>query len=156
MRGLPQVAIALLAAGAAVSGCGGGGDTGGSGSPEAASPQAQLTAYLAAFNRGDGQAACALLTDQAKAGVPHLSDRIKAPDCEGAIRELSRRGEHIRSPKISVSVDGRRAVARIRDRRPPYQSDVPLQEQHGEWRIAYPPALLERFKAPPGIPSDLK
>ena len=136
MRGLPQVAIVLLAAGAAASGCGGGKGGDGSASSGAASAKAQLSAYLAAFNRGDGRAACALLTPQAKAGVPGLSDRIRAPDCDGAIRELSRRGEHLRSPKISVRVDGEPAIAEIRNRRPPYQSDVLLQKQDGGWRIA--------------------
>jgi hypothetical protein len=153
VRGLPQVAIVLLAAGAAASGCGGGEGRSGS---DAASAQAQVTAYLAAFNRGDGRAACALLTSQAKAGVPHLSDRIAAPECERAIRELSRGSEHLRSPKISVHVAGERAVAKLRNRRPPYQSDVLLHKEDGRWLIAYPPAVLERFKTPPGIPSDLK
>jgi hypothetical protein len=53
-------------------------------------------------------------------------------------------------------VTGNRAIAKVRSKRPPYQSDVLLKEQGGRWRIAYPPALLERYRTPPGIPSDLK
>jgi hypothetical protein len=146
----------LLAAGALAGGCGGGEDAGHSSRPDGVAARTQVAAYLTAFNRGDGRSACSLLTSQAKAGVPHLSDRINAPDCEGAIRELSGVSEHIRSPQISVRVAGKRAIAKVRSKRPPYQSDVLLQEQDGGWRIAYPPALLERFKTPPGIPSDLK
>ena len=155
MRGLPQVTI-LLVAGAVAGGCGGSDGSGDSSRPGEASARAQVVAYLNAFNRGDGRSVCSLLTSQAKAGVPHLSGQIHAPDCEGAIRELSQVSEHIRSPRISVRIQGTLAVARVRSKRPAYQSDVPLREEHGRWQIAYPPAVVERYKTPPGIPSELK
>jgi hypothetical protein len=136
-----------------VAGCGGGGER--SKPAGASSPKEQITKYLVAFNRGDGPAACAVLTPPARAGVPHLSDQIQSPDCEGAIRELSRKSEHLPAPRISVRLQGDRAIGSIKNARPPYQSDVLLTRQDGEWRIAYPPALLERYKTPPGIPSDL-
>ena len=153
MPGLPRVAVLILAFCAA--GCGGGGDGGGSKQGGDSSPKAQITKYLFAFNRGDGPSACAALTPQARAGVSHLSDRIKAPGCEGAIQELSRTSEHLRAPRVSVRILGDRAIAKIRNTQPPYQSDVLLTRQDGKWWIAYPPALLERYKTPPGIPSDL-
>jgi hypothetical protein len=153
VRGLPQIATVVLAW-AAVAGCGGGGDGRGSKTGGASAKQ-QVTEYLAAFNRGDGPAACALLTPRARAGVPHLSNRIEAPDCEGAIRELARTSEHLRAPTITVREQGKRAVAKIKSRRPPFQSDVLLDKEGDGWRIAYPPAILERYKTPPGIPSDL-
>jgi hypothetical protein len=155
MRGLPQVAI-LLVAGAVAGGCGSSHGSSDSSRPGEASARAQVAAYLSAFNRGDGRSACSLLSAQAKAGVPHLSGLIHAPDCAGAIRELSRISEHIRSPRISVRVQGTLATAKVRSKRPPYQSDVPLSEEDGAWQIDYPPALVERFKTPPGIPSELK
>jgi hypothetical protein len=150
--GLPRAAVLLLAAlGAA--GCGGGG--GGAKQAGDASPKAAIVKYLLAFNRGDGSSACSALTPQARAGVPHLSDKLTAPDCEGAIRELSRVSEHLRAPRVSVRLQGDRAIAKIKNTEPPYQSDVLLTRQDGGWRIAYPPAVLERYKSPPGIPSDL-
>lgn len=153
MPGLPRVAVFLLAA-LGATGCGGG-DGGGSKQVGGSSPQEQITKYLIAFNRGDGPSACAALTPQARAGVPLLSNEIKSPDCEGAIRELSRTSEHLRAPRVSVRVQGDRAVGTISNKQPPFQSDVLLTKQDGEWRIAYPPALLERYRTPPGIPSDL-
>ncbi len=156
MRELPQVAkraAVLLAVAVVAGGCGGDGSDGGSSRSDDVSAKQQVANYFAAFNRGDGAAACALLTPQAEAGVPSLSDRIEAPDCVGAIRELSRISEHLRSPQITVAVTGERAVAKIKHRRPPYQSDVLLQKREEGWRIAFPPAVLERYTTPPGIPS---
>lgn len=148
MRGLPRLAAFGLAV--AIAGCGGGGR------PEAArspgGPADQVRAYLAAFAQGDGEAACALLTPDARDGVPSLSDDIRSPDCPGAIRELSRASARLHAPKVAVSVNGDRAVANVTSRRPRYQSQVLLRRQGGEWRIAFPPAILERYKTPPGIP----
>jgi hypothetical protein len=31
---------------------------------------------------------------------------------------------------------------------------VLLVKQDGKWRIAYPPALVEHYKTPPGIPNE--
>jgi hypothetical protein len=151
MRGLPRLIAPLLVLAAVAAGCGGGESDGAAGS----TPGSQVRAYLAAFERGDGRAACALLTPEARAGVPHLSDDIEAPDCEHAIRELARTTERLRSPRISVDVQGERATARIASTRPPYQSQALLREQNGSWRIAFPPAVLQRYKTPPGIPSEL-
>ena len=139
---------------AAIAGCGGNG--GGSSQAANGSPRKQVLLYLAAFSRGDGKAACALLTPTAQAGIPHLSDQIKSPDCEGAIRELSRASERLRAPSVTVREQGNRAFAKIRNSHPPYQSDVLLDRQDGGWLIAFPSALLERFKTPPGIKSELK
>jgi hypothetical protein len=158
VRELPRIAkhlAALLAVALVAGGCGGDGNGGESSRSNAVSAKQQVAGYFAAFNRGDGAAACALLTPQARAGVPSLSDRVKAPDCEGAIRELSRVSEHLRSLRVTVEVTGERAIAKVRNRRPPYQSDVLLQKQVGGWRIAFPPALLERYTTPPGIPNEL-
>jgi hypothetical protein len=154
VRGLPAVAALALAIGVAAGGCGGGDGEGGSEAEAGVSAKQQVADYFAAFGRGDGASACALLTPQAKAGVRTLSDRIEAPDCEGAIRELSRVGEHIRSPRISVAVNGERAIAKVTNKRPPYQSDVLLTKQDDGWRIAFPPAVLERYTTPPGIPDE--
>jgi len=150
MLGLPKVALALALV-LAVAGCGGGGGSDATGS--APTPKDQIRAYLAAFARGDGKAACALLTPEAKNGVPSLSDDLKSPDCEGAIGELARTSERLRAPRISVSIEGDMATAKITNSRPPYQSDVLLRREDDGWRIAFPPALLQRFKSPPGIPN---
>ena len=149
MSRLPRIVVVLLAT-VAVAGCGSSSKAGSS------SPRQQVLLYLAAFNRGDGKAACALLTPQARAGVPHLSDKLTSPDCEGAIKELSLLSERLRSPTITIREQGDQAVARIRNKRPPYQSDVLLDNKGGGWQIAYPPAVLERYKSPPGIKSELK
>jgi hypothetical protein len=149
---LPRLTAALLVAALAAPACGGG--DGSSGASDV-SPKDQLRAYLAAFARGDGPAACAHLTPQARAGVPHLSDDITSPDCEGAIRELSRTSERLRSPRISVHIRGDQANATVTSRRPPYRSEVLLRKEADGWRIAFPPAILQRYKSPPGIPSDL-
>ena len=149
MRGLPHLAVALALV-LVVAGCGGGGSDGTGSGP---TPKDQIHAYLAAFARGDGKAACALLTPEAKNGVPSLSDDLKSPDCEGAIGELSRASERLRAPRISVSTEGDIATGKITNRRPPYQSDVLLRREDDGWRIAFPPALLQRFKSPPGIPN---
>jgi hypothetical protein len=139
----------------ATGGCGGGdADTTNSGRADAAVAEQRVRDYFAAFGRGDGPAACALLTPQARAGVRSLSDRITAPDCAGAVRELARVSARLRSPRITVEVNGGQAVAKVRNRRPPYESEVLLREQDGAWLIAFPPALLERFRTPPGIPSE--
>jgi hypothetical protein len=107
---------------------------------------------MKAVDRGDGASACALLTPQAQVSVPHLSNRLTAPDCQGAIKELAGLSERLRSPRISVRVEGGRAIASIRNARPRYQSDVLLSKGKEGWRIAVPPAVLERYKTPPGIP----
>jgi hypothetical protein len=147
MPGLVALSVALAA-----TGCGGGG-----GGSEAAGagrgPAAQGRAYLAAFSRGDGKAACALLTPEARNGVPSLSDDIHSPDCAGAISELSRASERLRSPKITASAGGDRATAKITSRRPGYQSQVLLRKEGDVWRIAFPPAIVQRYKSPPGIPN---
>jgi hypothetical protein len=151
MRRLPQVAIGLALV-LVMPGCGGGESSHANGS--SAGPKDQVRAYLAAFARGDGKAACALLTPEAKDGVPSLSDDLESPDCEGAIGELSRASERLRAPHVSVTVDGDRATARITNRRPVYQSQVLLRKGDDGWRIAFPPAILQRFKSPPRIKSD--
>jgi hypothetical protein len=151
MRRLPQVAIGLAFL-LLVAGCGDGDSSQATGSTRG--PKDQLRAYLAAFARGDGKAACALLTPEARSGVPSLSDDLESPDCEGAIGELSRASERLRAPRISVTVDGDRATAQITNRRPPYQSQVLLRKGSHGWRIAFPPAILQRYKSPPGIRSD--
>jgi hypothetical protein len=134
----------------AVAGCGGGGSNGGADS----AAEKQVRAYLSAFARGDGRAACALLTPQARAGVPHLSEDIKAPDCERAIRELARTSERLRSANVSIDLRGDRATASITSSHPPYQSQALLERDDGHWRIAFPPAVLQRYESPPGIPSE--
>jgi hypothetical protein len=148
MRGLPG--LAALGVALAAAGCGGGGSkAAGAGR----SPAAQVRAYLADFARGDGKAACALLTPEARNGVPSLSNDIRSPDCAGAIRELSRASEPLRAPKVTASAGGDRATAKITSRHPAYQSQVLLRKEGGAWRIAFPPAILQRYKTPPGIPN---
>jgi hypothetical protein len=86
--------------------------------------------------------------------MPSLSDDLESPDCEGAIGELSRASERLRAPHVSVTVDGDRAIARITSKRPSYQSQVLLRKGEDGWRIAFPPAILQKFKSPPGIKGD--
>ena len=80
MRELPRVAkraAVLLAVAIVAGGCGDNGSSGGSSRTDEVSAKQQVANYFAAFNRGDGTAACALLTPQAEAGVPSLSDRVE-------------------------------------------------------------------------------
>jgi hypothetical protein len=140
VQGLPRLAPFALAV-VALAGCG----SGGGGSAQS-SPQKLVALYIADFNRGDGKAACALLTSQAQAGVPHLSNDITSPDCEGAVGELSRLSEPLRAPRIAIRQQGNQAVAVIKSRRPPYQSQALLDHQDGGWLIAFPPALLEHYR----------
>jgi hypothetical protein len=148
VRGLPAIALVALVAAA---GCGGDGDSSASGER---GPADQLRAYLAAFARGDGPAACALMTPAAREGFPELSDQIEAPDCHGAIREVARTSARLRAPRISVHADGERATATITSSRPAYRGEALLEKTGDRWLIAFPPAIFERFKSPPGIPSD--
>jgi hypothetical protein len=142
----PLAALALVVLG----GCGGGGDSGAK-VPDDVAARGQLAAYLAAFYRGDGKAACALLTSRAQTGLRGESLRIKPPDCAGAIRELASTSRRLHSPKIGVRVSGDRASATVRAARPAYQSGALLQKQNGKWLIAYPPGLLQKYVGKGGV-----
>ena len=87
-----------------------------------------------------------MLTPQAAAGVPHLSDKLTSPDCEGAIKELSHLSEPLPAPTVTVREQGNQAVAVIRNRRPAYESQTLLDRRGNGWLIAFPPALLERYR----------
>jgi hypothetical protein len=148
MRGLPR--LGALGVAIALAGCGGGGSRPtGAGS----SPAAQIRAYLAAVARGDGKTACALLTPEARSGLPSLSEKLHSPDCAGEVAELSRLSEPLHAPRVEVDAGDDRATGTITSRRPPYRTQVLLRREGGVWLIAFPPALVERYKARPGIPN---
>jgi hypothetical protein len=119
--------------------------------PDDVAARRQLAAYLAAFYRGDGEAACALLTSQGQAGLRTESLRATSPGCADTVRELSRTSRRLRSPRIGVQVKGDRATATVRATHPSYQSGALLEKQDGKWLIAYPPGLLQKYVGKGGV-----
>ena len=75
--------LALLAAGAALTGCG---------RSDSEAVADTVTSYLSAFGAGDGQEACDTLTDETKRLVaPRVAERLGGRDCPDAIRALASR-----------------------------------------------------------------
>ncbi len=145
MRRLSQVAALALV----LAGCGGG-DSGPT-VPDDVAARKQLATYVAAFYRGDGEAACALLTPTGKAGLRSESLRTGSPSCPSTIRELSSTSRKLHAPRIGVEVKGDRATATIRATRPPYESGALLEKTDGKWLIAYPPGLLQKYVGKGGL-----
>ena len=152
---------ALLAA-MALAGCGGDDPGSGDSSTEPDSGSAQrevrgaVRAYVSALANGDPDAACAVLTDRAKAAIgDFLPSTDRSRRCEEAARRLARRSVPLRRVTVEdVSLMGGIATARITSRRPAYESSVQLSNEEGGWKLNYPPGVVERSKAPPGVPID--
>lgn len=108
--------------------------------------------YFAAFARGDGGAACALMTDVARQGLRQLPEGERAGSCERAAAVLKRDSLPVSQPSVgALQITGRTATARVTSEDPQYSTDVLLRREGRGWKIAYPPAVVSRFKTPPGI-----
>jgi hypothetical protein len=147
VRRLPQVAPLALVV---LAGCGGANGSSTS-VPDNVAARKQVGDYLAAFYRGDGKAACALLTATGQDGLRRESLSTGTPSCADTVRELSSTSRRLRSPRIQVVVKGDRATATVRATRPPYQSGVLLEKSGGKWLIAYPPGLLQKYVGKGGV-----
>jgi hypothetical protein len=144
VRRLPQVAALALVV---LAGCGESGPA----VPDDVAARKVLGDYLTAFYRGDGEAACALLTPNGNAGLRTESLRTGSPSCPDTIKELSSTSRRLRSPRVGVQVKGNRATATIRSRRPAYDSGALLEKSDGKWLIAYPPGLLQKYVGKGGV-----
>jgi hypothetical protein len=146
-------AIAVIAL-CTLAGCGEEKDASSS-SAGAADPQALVTRYFAALAGGDGTTACGLLTAAAGQEMTQLPEGERAGSCEEAAAQLARESLPVRRPRLQdLRVSGPTATAQITSKDPPYDSGVLLRREGGRWKIAYPPAVLSRFKTPPGIKEE--
>jgi hypothetical protein len=135
-----------------LAGCGADEDATPSSSAATADPQALVTRYFAALAEGDGATACGLLTDAAQQEMKQLPEGERAGSCEQSVAQLARDSLRIRRPRLrDLRVSGQTATGRITSKDPPYESGVLLRREDGGWKIAYPPAVLSRFRTPPGI-----
>jgi hypothetical protein len=113
-----------------------------------------VRAYVQALNVGDGEQACSLLTKNGKGVLAGLlpSDQSET-ECVDVIDRVARRWTDLAAYRVSrVSSSGSRATAELTSRRPRYASGLLLQREGQGWKIAYPPAVLERVSGPPGVP----
>jgi hypothetical protein len=145
------MAIAVIAL-CTLAGCGGDEDASSRSAAGTTDPQVLVTRYFTALARGDGTAVCGLLTVAAQREMTQLPEGERARSCEGAVAQLGRESLPVRHPRLQdFRASGPTATARITSKDPPYDSGVLLREEGGGWRIAYPPAVLSRFRTPPGI-----
>jgi hypothetical protein len=108
--------------------------------------------YFAAFARGDGRAACALLTNAAREGLRQLPEGNTPRSCERAVTVLRRNSLAAARPRVSeIQVTGRTATVGVTSDKPPSDNSVLLRREGAGWKIAFPPAVVSRFDTPPGI-----
>jgi hypothetical protein len=103
------------------------------GPPEAdRAAQAVVTAWLAALSAGDGDAACPLMTEAARA---QLTTNQHAPDCAAAVRSMSAAlgpagRDQLRKASVGpVTLRGQQASAAVAS------GTVALRQQDGRWLI---------------------
>jgi len=152
-------AMATAFATAAFAGCGGDGDGNGeSREPRPGSAQAAVRSvvadYVKALGKGDADVVCASLTDQGKRALAgFVPSGQEGASCNDVVAVITRRNVAVRRARVDrISVMGSRATARIRSSDPRYESGVLLTNVDGQWRIAYPPGLVEGLEGPPGVP----
>ena len=155
---------AVLAA-VALAGCGGGADgdgnsTGTTTQPDPGSAQREVRVaikeYVAALGGPDPGKVCDLLTSRAQAALASfLPSTAKTAGCDDIAKQVARRSVALRRVRVGrISVQGRTATARITSKDPPYDSEVLLSDEEGEWKINYPPGLVEKYRTPPGVPIE--
>jgi hypothetical protein len=96
--------------------------------------------YIDAFVKGDGEAACARLTDSAREAVAGAATRVGASNCADAFARTRKLGgsavvaaaREIRVRKIELTNRGARAVLRYGGQ----DSVAELEKVGGEWKIA--------------------
>jgi hypothetical protein len=154
VRSSLSVIGAALAAAAAVISCGDEQQDDHASATAATSDRADrvVRRYFAAFARGDGRAACGLMTNVAREGLRQLPEGKTPRSCEEAVTVLRRSSLTSARPRVGeLQVAGRRATARVTSKQPPYDNSVLLRRDRQGWKIAFPPAVLNRFDTPPGI-----
>ena len=148
---LRAIGVVLVTAAALVS-CGDEQDDSQRAAATPGDPELVVRRYFAAFARGDGAAACALMTDVARQGLRQLPEGERAGSCERAAAVLKRDSLPVSRPNVGdLQISGRTATARVTSEDPQYSTDVLLRREGRGWKIAYPPAVVSRFKTPPGI-----
>ena len=148
---LRAVGVALVAAAALVS-CGEDQDEPAGTGASGGDPELVVRRYFTAFTRGDARAACGLMTEVAQRGMQQLPEGERAHSCEAATRLLTRNTLAVSRPEVrDLQISGRTATARVTSKDPPYDSGVMLSRDGGGWKIAFPLAVVSRFKGPPGI-----
>ena len=96
--------------------------------------------YIGAFARGDGKAACDLLTDGARQAVAGVSSRVGAEDCVQAFKRTRELGgaqvvRTARRIKVrKVRIDG--ATATVELRAGPQDSVAQLEHVGDSWKIS--------------------
>lgn len=132
---LTLVPLVLLAAGAALSGCG---------KSESESAAETVTTYLKAFGAGDGEEACERLTDETKRVIAsRVAERFGGSDCPDAIHGLRTRlsasqadaFEEATATRIKVRGD----VADVRFKAGRARGLAKLRKAGDEWRISLLP-----------------
>jgi hypothetical protein len=102
--------------------------------------KAAVDSYVAAFAKGDGRAACGLLTTAARDAVAGASGRIGATDCPSAMEktrtlggaEVSSIARKIRVRKVDVNG----ASARVTMRAAGQDSIAELEKVGDHWKIS--------------------
>jgi hypothetical protein len=99
-----------------------------------------VDSYVRAFARGDGKAACGMLTEAARLAVVGMAEKIGATDCPSAMEKTRQiGGSEVRAiaRKIrvgKVDVDG--STARVTLRSAGQDSVAELERVGSDWKIA--------------------
>lgn len=155
-------AVALVLAAVVIGGCGGSDDdskppiSDRSEPPTSAGVTTTVRAYMEALSRGDGRRACGLLDERGQAGLlaflPSDQQQLK---CEKAVLRVSKQAVPLRHLRIvDVKVLGKAATANVKVTNPPFSSGVLLTRVGDQWKISFPPGLLEKSSPPPGVPLE--
>ena len=157
------LAVAIALAAIAIGGCGGGDDdskppiSSRSKPPTSAGVSTVVRDYMEALSKGDGKRACSLLDERGQAGLIAFlpSNEEKNVKCEKAVLKVSKRAVPLHNLRIvDVKVLGKAATANVKVTNPPYSSGVLLSRVDDQWKISYPPGLLEKSSPPPGVPLE--
>lgn len=110
--------------------------------------------FVDALNAADGDRVCPLLTNNGEGVLAGVLPSDQADlDCKEMIKRVGQRWIDLPRYRVTkVKPAGQRATAQIISRKPRYESDVLLVVSDGEWKITYPPAVLEKVPRPPGVP----
>lgn len=152
--------VAIVLTTTVLAGCGG--DYGGGDTSQAEPGSAQrdvrqvVESYLAGLAEGRAEPVCGSLSEQGRKALTSFlpSDQESLP-CAQAARRVARISAPLRHPRVEgISVSGSRATARVRSRKPAYDSGVLLAKVNGAWLIAFPPGLVEKLSGAPGVPVE--
>jgi hypothetical protein len=130
------VAVLLLA------GCGGGEE--GDGAPDPERVESAVTDYAHAFGAGDGDAACALLTPEARDEfTTRVASLVGTRDCAAAVEKLQAvAGPNITGPFAEATVEGVEVdgdSARARLLAGAASEEVTLERRDGDWLLTKAP-----------------